>query len=720
MILSAFLLLIFSQGAVLSVSTDDVDGVSSISTLVKTAGNNSIINIINITVLSSNVVLKHFENITIIGDYINCNSIGSVRFVSCNNVTIKSVSWTKCGTSANPTIEFYNSSNIVLCNCSFNNSTGQAVVLSKASGNVSINNCQFTHNKEYEGHGTAIQVPQPDHLVQLNVLINDCNFSFNGPAKSVVDFIGTPNYNDLIIQNSTFTQNQGVPIYISHTSLTLNNIVSFKNNRATAGGAIHANHSHIVFHGRSDVTFYGNVAHDNGGCLFLDNCNVSFVGNSTTNFINNTASNGSAVYSNYHTNIMFTDNSSVTFSDNYAQRFGGGVFCESSNPVDLHDRNATATCLISFNGSLSVNFINNRARDLGGAIFGHVDIITDGEVLSILFDNNYALFGAAIACFNSYITFNQINGSVNFTNHHPTEVIYALYSHIRFAGTSSVTFANNNIESQFFGLAGIITLRSTEVTFTGNSSVIFENNLNKSPTSGGAFSGTDCNIISTENASVTFIDNKSSQIGGAISIFRSNITLTGNTEMKFVRNRADKFGGAIFGDHSFIISNESSSLLFYNNVATRGGAIHVFNSNLSFNSKRLTLLINNSANIRGGAMHAVGSMITFAGLNKFMESIANDGGALYGHASVIEISGEIEFIHNEAYVGGGAIHGIYGSVIKFDEHAQVNFSRNVASNGAAVYISTNCNVASNGNSVVTFDSNRAVGGGAVYSTIYKF
>ena len=157
------------------------------------------------------MVLKHFENITIIGDYINCNSDGSVKFVSCNNVTIKSVSWTKCGTSANPTIEFYNSSDIVLRDCSFNNSTGQAVVLSKVSGNVSINNCQFTHNKECEGHGAAIQVYQPQHLVQLSVLINNCDFSFNGPTESVVYFNGTPNYNDLIVQNSTFIQTKEYP-----------------------------------------------------------------------------------------------------------------------------------------------------------------------------------------------------------------------------------------------------------------------------------------------------------------------------------------------------------------------------------------------------------------------------------------------------------------------------------------------------------------------------
>ena len=92
------------------------------------------------------------------------------------------------------------------------------------------------------------------------------------------------------------------------------------------------------------------------------------------------------------------------------------MFCESDYPVDLHNRNATATCLISFNGSQSVKLINNRTGDIGGAIFSHVDILIDGEILSVLFDGNYVSIGAVIPCSYSYITFNQ-SRLVNFTLH---------------------------------------------------------------------------------------------------------------------------------------------------------------------------------------------------------------------------------------------------------------------------------------------------------------
>ena len=294
--IGAILLFVIFQDFGQSFSTDDVDGVVSISTLVEAASNNSVINITNITVLSSNVVLKYFENITIIGDSINCNSSGSVKFISCNNVTIKSASWTKCGTLANPAIGFYNSSTIEICNCSFYNSTGQAVVLSKVSANVYINNCKFTENNQFKGHGVALLISLPEQLVHLNVFITNCDFSFNGPTKSIVYFNGTPNYNALTLQNSRFSQNQGVPIYISHTSLILHNNVLFKDNKAIAGGAIYSSNSIIKFDGDNKPS--QNVTNSLtilGDCCTY-NSTVKFNGNTSVTFVDNSADTGGAIY----------------------------------------------------------------------------------------------------------------------------------------------------------------------------------------------------------------------------------------------------------------------------------------------------------------------------------------------------------------------------------------------------------------------------------------
>ena len=67
-----------------------VDGVTS----------NTIINISTDVVLSTCVMVEGVDNITIIGrgtPTMNCNGIGSVKFVSCNNVTIEGVNWERCG-----------------------------------------------------------------------------------------------------------------------------------------------------------------------------------------------------------------------------------------------------------------------------------------------------------------------------------------------------------------------------------------------------------------------------------------------------------------------------------------------------------------------------------------------------------------------------------------------------------------------------------------------
>ena len=138
---------------------------------------NIIIDISTDILLSSNVLLKGVNNITIVGQgdpIVNCNYNRSVKFVSCNNVTIEGVNWERCGSVNSPGIEFNNTSNITIESCSFHHSTGKAVSLSKVSGNVSINNCQFTRNKYHKGHGAAIYYTS-SHEQSTQLVINNCN-----------------------------------------------------------------------------------------------------------------------------------------------------------------------------------------------------------------------------------------------------------------------------------------------------------------------------------------------------------------------------------------------------------------------------------------------------------------------------------------------------------------------------------------------------------------
>ena len=293
---------------------------------------NIIIDISTDIVLSSNVLFNNVNNITIIGQgspTVNCSDIQLVKFVSCNNVTIEGVNWKRCGSVNNPGMEFHNTSNIAIQNCSFHHSTDKTVLLPKILGNVSINNCQFTHNKYHKGHGAAIYYTS-SHNQSTQLVITNCNFTMNGPTESVVYIDNSNNIVDIsLLLNSSFTQNKGIPIYVSNTSLILNNIVSFKDNKATDGGAIYSSNSTIKFDHKCNVCFYNNSANDSGGAIYQTHLKLIFQLNAAVKSNSNKAfgsyrffSGGSgAIYSTQSSLISFEDQSMVTFNNNTAQSF---------------------------------------------------------------------------------------------------------------------------------------------------------------------------------------------------------------------------------------------------------------------------------------------------------------------------------------------------------------------------------------------------------------
>ena len=85
---------------------------------------NGLINIIADMTLLSIVSLKALENISIIGHNnptVNCDNAGGIYFDNCHNCSMMGITWEKCGnkTDSKPAIELYNSSNIIIQNCSF-------------------------------------------------------------------------------------------------------------------------------------------------------------------------------------------------------------------------------------------------------------------------------------------------------------------------------------------------------------------------------------------------------------------------------------------------------------------------------------------------------------------------------------------------------------------------------------------------------------------------
>ena len=119
------------------------------------------INIITDVMLLSFISLVGLEDIAIIGYHnptVNCNNAGGIYFENCNNCTFIGLTWEHCGTKndSKPVIELHNSSDIIIQNCTFQNSVTQALVFSEILGNVTINNCKFVFNNKSLAHGVAL------------------------------------------------------------------------------------------------------------------------------------------------------------------------------------------------------------------------------------------------------------------------------------------------------------------------------------------------------------------------------------------------------------------------------------------------------------------------------------------------------------------------------------------------------------------------------------
>ena len=146
---------------------------------------NFLINITSDVTLSSLIEVSDIANVSIIGHNnptVNCRNIGGIHFAFCNNCIIQGVTWNSCGTKitdnhTEPGLMLSYSFIVTIQNCSFQHSVGQAVVLSKVSGDININDCKFVNNSYYGGHGGAIYYLSNNTGNSLT--INNCNFSYN-------------------------------------------------------------------------------------------------------------------------------------------------------------------------------------------------------------------------------------------------------------------------------------------------------------------------------------------------------------------------------------------------------------------------------------------------------------------------------------------------------------------------------------------------------------
>ena len=738
---------------------------------------NGMINITTDVILPSIVTLSGLENFTIIGNdnpTLNCDNAGGIHFDSCHNSTIIGIKWERCGNNNDnrPAIKLYNSSNISIQNCSFQNSETRSIALSEMSGNVTIKGCTFAINNYYEDHGVAIYyLSKIQQHSKLQLTISNCNFTHNGVVdnQSIV-YIG-PSHNKItehiFFTNLVFLDNQGTPIYISHQNVFITGNMLFKRNVAKRGGGIFINNhttltfhgsfvnfinnkawyggavclekcSNSVFDGKSIVTIINNTAKYNGGAVYIeDNSDLTFEGNSKITISNNQADDGGAIYIQFNSNSIFAGNLTIIINENNATDDGGAIYINDNSNF-------------TFEGNSTVTINNNIARSFGGAVYirGNSDFTFEGNSIVTINENQARNGGAIFIASNSKISFEGSTKVAINDNQANAGSIYILFnSNLMSAGNSTVIINNNN--TTYTGGAVFIKYNSG-FTFKGNSTLaIYDNQVD---IYGGAVYITRYSVLKFEGNSIVTIDNNQAKNwgGGAICIrIKCVATFDGNSTITINNNQAN-YGGALYiNENSHIKFDGNSKIIINNNQADYGGAIYIqFNSNLTSEGNSTVIINNNKATIYGGALYindnsdfifegnstlrVYNSQAVYGGAiyitdNSVMKFTDNStvainnnqafyGGAIYTTNSDIrcERISTIIINNNNAAYFGGAVYIWLNSYVKFEGHCVVAINNNQANKGGAFYIRYNCDATIEGNSIVTINNNQANEGGAVY------
>ena len=712
--------------------------------------NNTSIKITTDVVLSSVVLLRSLQNISIVGQNnptINCDGAsGGIHLVSCHNCTIDGINWDGCGNKSHssPTLKIEKCSSIEIKNCTFKHSMGQAIVFSEMSGDANIHHCKFMNNSNHIGYGAAICYSSYYLDSQLALTISNCNFTNNVDAVSIIYIeLASPAYGISIINNSYFYDNQGISVFLSNQNLWIMGKSSFTGNTAENGAGIFAtNHSTITFSSHSITTFDDNTAVNSGAAIYLTYYNrVLFEGKSQVSFKRNNATtgDGGAIYSYDNSEVIFKENSDIKFNYNVAKH-GGALYSQNS------DITIDQTCSVMFGdntadyggalylthhsngvftGSSSIKFQNNAASKYGGAVYIHntcAAIFTKNTTVTFYNNSAKSNGGAIFIKINSNILLDEYS-RVTFNNNRAQDTGGAI---------SSESIPNDLLDENLYLKSPVEFINATSnkdnisfanLTFGGVTKVTFMNN---NAAYGGAIF-TKLDVIFTANSTSTFTNNRADNGGAFYCESNTNIVFSAESMVEFINNTASQDGGAVYSfDVTDVLFEESSSIVFNNNIAINDGGAICFNtfSAITFVKSNVTFQNNKAAN--GGAIYFEGnSSSRFGGISTvlFTNNEATQGGAIYSGSNstvIFQQNCTTSFINNAGHEHGGAIFSNLNSGIFFDENSIVTYNNNMAKNGGgSIYSEGNSSVVCAGNSAVSFNSNTAHDGdgGAVYSNI---
>lgn len=249
---------------------------------------------------------------------------------------------------------------------------------------ITVRNVLFELCQSMEHNGGALAVDQSNRLTLLYSTFIDCTAGLDGGALS----LGSNNHHTNIT-SCTFTGNKaesgaggGAHIGTSNSYMRIEN-TTFSNNSARSGGALFistTNEGGVL----ADSRFENNSCEGNGGAVLFDRLNPGWTISRATFDQNSAAQSGGAVHLSFlNGNDYPVEWHNCSFTGNRAQD-GGGMFSSERNTLTIYDG----------------IFAGNSAGGSGGALY----VSTSSTVQfsgQVLFENNTAYAGAAIAIFSS-------------------------------------------------------------------------------------------------------------------------------------------------------------------------------------------------------------------------------------------------------------------------------------------------------------------------------
>ena len=485
----------------------------------------------------------------------------------------------------------------------------------------------------------------------------------------------------VLLDNVDLTANHGSSgggLYVSSSSsvTSINGSAIYENTATGVGGGGYIYGDFAT----TDASIYSNCAGQGGG-LYLTNAAEATL--DTTMMYDNEAAdtNGGGIYATLST--VNLENTQVGL--NRAAGNGGGLYL--TNNSTLYARAADIgfpVWILSF---------GNQANYGGGIYAENSTMDFEGNIRL----NAAAYSGGGLYSSGSTLTLNSTSIGNPYGNSVGTSGYYGAGMYLNNASRitlSNTVVASNTFQSDFNYGGGAYITGGSALTLTAGSEIAYHD---MSAANYGRGAGVYINGgLLTVDASEIHHNIASRDGGGIRSSGISIINLRNGAALR--ENQAlTENGGAIYAVGTPDI-NIDTAMLQNNDAALDGGGIYINAGTLDFTGG--WTLYGNAAGGNGGAVAIAGTADAYfnAGaysLVYFNRALGGHGGMVYlGNTTTAELhatSGSQMYVYaNSASGNGGALYA--GSGGYFDVYGQVNFERNRADNGGAIYLSNGSRV----------------------------